>query len=87
MAGKHVEHLTKLLGHLRDERRNLAEKIITGRRMPKKFTGFVDRQQEFEAVERAMEDETREAAKEAKQAAAKKPKPESQHYVTNGETD
>jgi hypothetical protein len=58
MATKHRAHLEKLRAHLRAERRKLAEKMATGQNMPKSFTKLMDLQSEFDAIGRAIEDET-----------------------------
>ena len=58
MASKQIEHLERLRAHLRAERRNLAERMATGQRMPKSFDKLTDLQQDFDAIERAIEDET-----------------------------
>jgi hypothetical protein len=79
MATRHVTHLEKLRNYLRVERRKLAGQMATSQNPPKSFDKLTALQEDFEAIVRAIEDETREeidsAAKAAEKAAREAMKP------------
>ena len=69
MATRYLTHLERLRGHVRVERRKLAERMATSQNMPRSFTKLLDLQSEFDAISRAIEDETKEARESAAKAA------------------
>jgi len=94
MATKHLTHLEKLRAHLLAERRKLAEKMATGQNMPNSFDKLTALQEDFEAVERAIDDETEEARESTAKAAAKaardeamKPPPKRDPYAPLDDDD
>jgi hypothetical protein len=54
-----VEYLTKLLDHLRSERRKLVDKWSMLKSMPSSISKLVHIQNGIDAVERALQDEGR----------------------------